>query len=106
LVAASILSHTVHVSEQPTVSVDVAESWREAIRRAEGGETVTVVAGGKRVADVVPSGALDRLRETVDVLSDNDLVQGAGEGLADLRAGRVSSAEDVEADLRARDAGR
>jgi hypothetical protein len=60
------------VSEQPTVSIDDAESWREAIQRAESGETVTVVANGKRRADVVLSGQLDRLRETADVLSDSD----------------------------------
>ncbi|MDQ1307375.1 MAG: hypothetical protein QG671_3207 [Actinomycetota bacterium] len=42
--------------------------------------TVAVIAHGEHVADVVPSGELDRLRETVQVLSDSDLVR----SLADL----------------------
>jgi antitoxin (DNA-binding transcriptional repressor) of toxin-antitoxin stability system len=47
----------------------------DAVRRAENGETVAVIAHGKHVADVVPSGELDRLRETIEVLSDPDAVQ-------------------------------
>ncbi len=41
------------------------------------GETVAVIAHGRHVvrADVVPSGELDRLRETIEVLSDPDAVQ-------------------------------
>jgi hypothetical protein len=54
----------------------------------------------------VPSGELDRLRETIDVLSDTDLVRDLIEGMADARAGRVFSASDIAADLAARrDAG-
>jgi hypothetical protein len=34
-----------------------------------------VIAHGKHVADVVPSGELDRLRETIKVLSDPEAVQ-------------------------------
>lgn len=52
-----------------------AASWQEAVQRAEHGETVTVIAHGEHVADVVPSGELDRLRETIAVLSDHDLVR-------------------------------
>jgi PHD/YefM family antitoxin component YafN of YafNO toxin-antitoxin module len=33
----------------------------------------------------VPSGELERLRETIDVLSDTDLMRDIREGLADLR---------------------
>jgi predicted transcriptional regulator len=54
------------------------------------------------VADIVPSGELDRLRETIEVLSDSELVRDLKEGLADARAGRVFSAEDLAADLAAR----
>lgn len=50
-------------------------SWHNAVQRAEQGETVAVIAHGKHVADVVPSGELDRLRETIHVLSDNDLIR-------------------------------
>jgi len=51
---------------------------------------------------VVPSGELDRLRETIEVLSDTALVRDLQEGLADARAGRVFSAGQVAADLAAR----
>ncbi|MGH3913447.1 MAG: hypothetical protein ACRDTC_08555, partial [Pseudonocardiaceae bacterium] len=64
------------MAEQPmSVSTDRFESWNDAVRRAENGETIAVIAHGKHVADVVPSGELDRLRETIEVLSDPDAVQ-------------------------------
>jgi len=59
-----------------------------------------VIAHGDHVADVVPLGELDRLRETIEVLSDAELVRDLREGLADARAGRVFPAEQVAADLR------
>jgi antitoxin (DNA-binding transcriptional repressor) of toxin-antitoxin stability system len=46
-----------------------ARSWEQAVERAEHGETVAVLAHGRHVADVVPSGEIERLRETIDVLS-------------------------------------
>lgn len=98
------------VSEQPlSVSADglsvasrQAATWEDAVRRAEHGETVAVIAHGDHVADVVPSGELDRLRETIAVLSDSDLMRDLREGLADLAAGRTVAAADIAADLRAR----
>ncbi|MEV6242841.1 hypothetical protein [Lentzea sp. NPDC051838] len=92
------------MSEQPitTVSAEESPSWADVLRHAEHGETVAVVACGQHVADVVPSGELDRLRETIDVLSDSELVRDLIEGLSDAQAGRVVSAEDVIADLAAR----
>ena len=64
------------MSEQPVVvSADGLESWSEAVRRAERGEVVPVIAHGEHVADVVPSGELDRLRETIEVLSDPDAMR-------------------------------
>ena len=77
-------------------------AWAEIVRRAERGESVAVIAHGDHVADVVPSGELDRLRETIEVLSDTELVRDLQEGLADARAGRVLSAGQVAADLAAR----
>ncbi|NKQ55773.1 hypothetical protein HFP15_23125 [Amycolatopsis sp. K13G38] len=85
-----------------TVRAEDQPSWVDVVRRTEHGETVSVVAHGEHVADVVPSGELDRLRETIDVLSDTDLVRDLAEGLADARAGRVFSADDIAADLAAR----
>jgi len=58
-------------------------AWAEIVRRAESGESVVVIAHGDHVADVVPSGELDRLRETIEVLSDTDLVPDLQENLAD-----------------------
>ncbi len=50
----------------------------------------------------MPSGELARLRETVEVLSDPQLVRDLRDALADARAGRVFTAEQVAADLAAR----
>lgn len=89
-----------------TVQAEDQPSWADVVRRAEHGETVSVVAHGQHVADVVPSGELDRLRETVEVLSDTELVRELREGLLDARAGRVFSSGEISADLAARrDAG-
>ncbi|MGQ0777225.1 MAG: hypothetical protein ACT4NY_22885 [Pseudonocardiales bacterium] len=98
------------MSEQPVnVSADdlhaasqQAARWEDAVRRAERGETVAIIAHGEHVADVVPSGELDRLRETIEVLSDPELVQDLRAGLQDIQAGRVVPADQVAADLRAR----
>ena len=85
-----------------TVRAEDEPSWAEVVRHAEQGESVSVVAHGEHVADVVPSGELDRLRETIEVLSDAELVRDLREGLADARAGRVFSADQISADLAAR----
>jgi antitoxin (DNA-binding transcriptional repressor) of toxin-antitoxin stability system len=85
-----------------TVQAEDEPSWAEIVCRAEHGESVSVIAHGDHVADVVPSGELDRLRETIEVLSDTELVRDLREGLADAHAGRVFSAEEIAADLAAR----
>jgi antitoxin (DNA-binding transcriptional repressor) of toxin-antitoxin stability system len=85
-----------------TVRAEDQPSWAEVVRHAEHGESVSVIAHGVRVADIVPSGELDRLRETIEVLSDSELVRDLREGLADARAGRVFSAEEIAADLAGR----
>lgn len=70
------------MSEPASLSVDdlhaateQASMWEQAVRRVEHGETVAVIAHGEHVADVVPSGELDRLRETIEVLSDPDAMR-------------------------------
>jgi hypothetical protein len=90
----SELEFIVRAEDQP--------SWTEIVRHAEHGESVLVIALDDHVADIVPSGELDRLRQTTEVLSDTDLVHGLREGLADARAGRVYPAEQIAADLAAR----
>jgi hypothetical protein len=57
-----------------SVSTDGLESWNDAVRRATNGEVVAVIAHGQHVADGVPSGELERLRETIEVLSDRDAI--------------------------------
>lgn len=91
------------MSEQHVrVIADESPAWSDVVRHAEHGDTVAVIAHGAHVADIVPSGELDRLHETTEVLSDTDLVRDLAEGLADARAGRVFSADDIAADLAAR----
>jgi antitoxin (DNA-binding transcriptional repressor) of toxin-antitoxin stability system len=85
-----------------TVRAEDQPSGAEIVRHAEHGESVSVIAHGDHVADIVPSGELDRLHETIEVLSDTELVRQLREGLADARAGRVFPAEQIAADLAAR----
>lgn len=85
-----------------TVRAEDQPSWAEVVRHAEHGESVSVIAHGDHVADVVPSGELDRLRETIEVLSDSELVRDLREGLNDASDGRVFSAEQIASDLAAR----
>ena len=92
-----------HVSESAfAVQAEDQPSWAEIVRHAEHGESVSVIAHGDHVAEIVPSGQLDRLRETIEVLSDSELVRHLREGLADARDGRVFSADQSAADLAAR----
>ncbi len=60
------------------------------------------MAHGEHVADIVPSGELDRLRETIEVLTDTELVRDLRKGIADAGAGRVFPAGQIAADLTAR----
>jgi PHD/YefM family antitoxin component YafN of YafNO toxin-antitoxin module len=85
-----------------SVQAEEQPSWPDIVRHAERGESVAVIAHGHRVAEIIPSGELDRLRETIEVLSDSELARDLQEGLADARAGRVSSLDQLAADLAAR----
>jgi antitoxin (DNA-binding transcriptional repressor) of toxin-antitoxin stability system len=65
---------SVSAEDLPATSPQSA-AWRDTVQRAEHGETIAVIAHVEHVADVVPSDELDRLRETIEVLSDHDLVR-------------------------------
>jgi hypothetical protein len=56
-------------------------------------KTVAVIAHGEHVADVVPSGELERLRETIEVLSD----RAALSDLADDSEPEVVGADSIRA---------
>lgn len=56
------------------LALEQAASWEQAVARAARGETVAITAHGQHVADVVPSGELERLVETIAVLSDPDVL--------------------------------
>lgn len=98
------LARSIELVSEPVFSVQAEDqpSWAEIVRHAEHGESVSVIAHGEHVAEIVPSGELDRLRETIEVLSDSELVRDLREGLADARDGRVFSADQIAADLAAR----
>ena len=85
-----------------TVNAEDQPSWTDVVLHAEHGESISVMAHGEHVADIVPSGELDRLRETIDVLTDTELVRDLRKGIEDARAGRVFSADQIAADLTAR----
>jgi antitoxin (DNA-binding transcriptional repressor) of toxin-antitoxin stability system len=98
------------MSEQPSASLSVddlheaAQRWEQAVRRAEHGETVAVIAHGEHVADVVPSGELERLRETIEVLSDraalSDLADDSAPEVVGVDAVRALVAERVARESR------
>lgn len=66
------------MSEDPIADVDALTAWSVIAARVEHGESVPFIAHGRRVGYIVPAGELERLQETIAVLSDP-------ETLADLR---------------------
>jgi antitoxin (DNA-binding transcriptional repressor) of toxin-antitoxin stability system len=77
--ASSVSADELHTAGQQ------AAVWEDAVRRAEHGETVAVISHGEHVADVVPSGELARLRETIEVLGDTDAVRALAEAVPAVR---------------------
>ena len=71
------------------VCVEDQPAWAEIVRRTERGESVQVIANGDHVADIVPSGQLDSLRETIRVLSDTELVRDLRQGLLEADRGET-----------------
>lgn len=68
---------------------DRTVTWDEAVGRAEHGEVVPVIAHGEHVADVVPSGELERLKETIEVLSDPETMRALAEAEQSIAEGDV-----------------
>jgi hypothetical protein len=63
-----------------TMRAEDEPAWAAAMRRARHGEPVSGIAHGDHVAGVVPPGELDRLRETIEVLSGTERVRDLREG--------------------------
>jgi prevent-host-death family protein len=64
-------------------------------------ERFEVTRNGTRVAVVLGADDYDALVETVDILSDDELMTQIREGVADPRAGRISTSEQVRDAMRA-----
>lgn len=62
-------------------------------------ERFEMTRNGNRVAVLLSADDYDSLLETVDILSRPDEVEAIRQGLADLEAGNVYSAEEVRAAL-------
>ncbi|MEI2642807.1 MAG: type II toxin-antitoxin system Phd/YefM family antitoxin [Candidatus Nanopelagicales bacterium] len=68
-------------------------------------ERVTVTVHGRPSAIVLAVEDLERLEETIAVLSDSELVRQLAASLGDIAAGRVESADDLAAAMRRRSNG-
>jgi len=62
-------------------------------------EHVIVTRRGRPAAAIVPIDEYEGLEESAEILSDPAAVRAIQRGLADLKAGRVASLDDVRADL-------
>ena len=98
------------MSDRPfTVCAEDQPSWADIVCHADRGESVSLIAHGKHVADIVPSGELERLRETIEVLSDAELVRDLQQGLLEAQGGGTVDlgsfaqyADDADADAAGR----
>lgn len=66
---------------------------------------IVISRGGARAAVLMSADEYDTLRETLDVLANEELVRDLREGLADAHAGRLVTHDEVIADLEARQNG-
>lgn len=62
-------------------------------------EHIIVTRHGRPAAAIVPIDEYEGLEETAEILSDPAAVRAIQRGLADLKAGRVSTLDEVRADL-------
>lgn len=65
-------------------------------------ERFDVTRNGDRVAVLLSADDYDALLETVDILSRPDEVEALRQGITELEAGEISSADDVRAAMIAR----
>ena len=62
-------------------------------------EHVIVTRHGRPAAAIVPIDEYEGLEETAEILSDPAALRAIRRGLADLKAGRLSTVDDIRADL-------
>ena len=87
------MAKTVPVKE---LRADLAELLDQVADRRE---HVIVTRHGRPAAAIVPIDEYEGLEETAEILSDPAAVRAIQRGLADLKAGRVSTLDEVRADL-------
>lgn len=64
-------------------------------------ERVEVTKNGRRAAVIMSADDYDSLMETLDILSDAEAMAEIRQADADIAAGRVSTLDEVEAEMRA-----
>jgi antitoxin YefM len=75
----------------------------ELVQRVHGQhERITVTVHGKPLAVLLSTDDLERLEETIAVLSDSDVVAQLAASSADLVAGRVETREQLAQSMRER----
>lgn len=65
-------------------------------------ERVEVTRNGRRAAVLMSADDYDSLMETLDILGDAETMADIRQSEADIAAGRVSTLEEVEAEMRSR----
>ncbi|MEX2554798.1 MAG: type II toxin-antitoxin system Phd/YefM family antitoxin [Actinomycetota bacterium] len=87
------MARTVPVKE---LRAELAELLDDVADRRE---HVIVTRHGRPVAAIVPIDEYEGLEETAEVLSDPAAVRAIQRGIADLKAGKVATLDEVRADL-------
>ena len=62
-------------------------------------EHVVITRNGRPVGVLIPAAELESVEETLEVMQDDALLQALRESEQDVRAGRLSTLEDVRRDL-------
>lgn len=90
------MARTVPVKE---LRAELAEVLDEVADRRE---HVIVTRRGRPAAVIVPIDEYEGLEETAEILSDPAAVRAIQRGLADLKAGRTATVDDLRSDLEKR----
>lgn len=62
-------------------------------------ETISITSRGREVFALMPWELYESMVETIEILSDPDLMQALQRGIADVKAGRVSDWEALKGEL-------